>query len=204
MQKQRKIIWAMVIIFTAGVGVALLLLDHYGAQFSVQSESVGRMTTGVRARGSGRYPEFSDQGVGVSERSTAKDGVTLRQILPFIPTNEGTVVGLRSLGLLYPDGTSAQYEVLLAASTTARRIIIGKSGVVSDLPTQSLSKPTIPFPLNFPDSGDALLQLTANPYFLHAQIIGIALYYDIATRSWNYLIRTDLGDVSIPLHERKK
>jgi hypothetical protein len=77
------------------------------------------------------------------------------------------------------------------------RKLITENGIESIIRIAGIPPQVTAFPMNFPDSNDALLQLTANPYFAHAGVSGIALYYDVAARRWSYVVRTDIGDVNI-------
>lgn len=197
MRISRKTIWVSVAYFILLACALVAYFQYRGAQFSVSGINNSAVHVPPHVYTGSRYPQLNGPLIAVAGGGTAQNGLSLRMLLPMISTYEKQVYAIRSLDGIYPDGTSAHFEVLYAASGSAHRLLIGKAGIISDEVISGTFPAHTPLPLNFPDSKDALLQLTANPYFKEAHASGMALYYDAAVKRWSYLVRTDLGDVNI-------
>ena len=199
MKHIRKIIWGGVVLLACVAFGIVLYLTREGAQFSVGREGIPMNPTVRNLRGSDRMAFLNGPFVPVNGGGTAENGIRLRAVLPLAGESTDHIIAIRSVGGVYPDGTSARYEVLYTASSSLYRKLITKKGIESTVRIAGVPPHTSTFPANFPDSNDALLQLTANPYFAHARVSGIALYYDEVARRWSYVVRTDSGDVNIIL-----
>ncbi|HXK37671.1 MAG TPA: hypothetical protein VJ579_01230 [Candidatus Paceibacterota bacterium] len=197
MRLSRKIIWGSVLLLIGVVVLFSVLMGQKSAQFSVSGQDAPVIQQREYQQRYYRYPEFSSKGVSVSEKGATSGGLTMKAVLPFLQSELRSVFAIRSATDLYPDGTCAQYEVLYSANEKVFRLLVGKDGVISTTPTSGAPAAATLFPVNFPDSSDAILQVTANPYFANAKIVGIALYFEERDGRWSYIVRTSMGDVSI-------
>jgi hypothetical protein len=203
MSTHRKIIWGGVLLLIGAAIIFVLYEEQKNAQFSVVGQSALSSTSGQGGKRMQRYPEFANEGVPVTTRGTAPHGITLRSTLPFLQNEHSSIFAIRSSESLFPDGTSDHFEALYATSGKTYRVLVGREGVISNTAIAGSPVQATPLPENFPDSPDALVQLTANPYFAKAEVIGIALYFEEREKRWSYMVRTNLGDVSILLPEMK-
>lgn len=199
MRLSRKKIWGGVLLFSLLSGALMVLIESGGTQFSVVGKSNIRSQFPASSTIGSRYPLLDGPLIAIADKGTAKNGFSLYTLLPFVRDVEKQIFAIRSLGGVYPDGTCERYEVRYSASSSVHRAIVGIKGIESEQTLTELPPLHTPIPADFPDSGAAMLQLTANPYFKEAHAMGIALYYDVDAKRWSYLVRTDLGDVNIPL-----
>ncbi len=195
----RKLIWGSVLCCTLAATIFVSYLGRQEAQLSFSaSDREGSAATTSRHTVL-RYPDFSAAPVAIDAGKGPMNAITLKHAIALVAGRQLHIFAVRSLAELYPDGTSMRYEILYDASSTVRRIELGSGGVISDVPVTVHAPVYLPMPQRFPDSKEALAQLVANPYFAHAHIVGIAFYIDEGSKHWGYVLRTDMGDISIPL-----
>lgn len=192
--RARKFLWFGVCGFALLFGVLALAIFCLSASVSVTQVDVSHYLS--------RHPRpvEADPGGGVALAipASAVQGITLSQALGLAATSSARVFAVRSVGGVYPDGTCARYLVLASIHGEGHAFMVAANGVLSDAPTSSPSTFTA-MPVHVPDSAGALEVLTTNPYFAHAFVRGIALYYDVTSQKWKYDVMTNLGDLSIPM-----
>ncbi len=146
----------------------------------------------------GYLPELSSTKTSIN--SPYKDNwITTNDAISKIKANNNNILSVTSIAPFNSSGQSFAYEILVSENSyIAKYVVTGDSNIKKEV-TLIKSEKTKPFPVNVPDSSLAVKVISSNTYFNEKSLIGVAIYFDIKQKSWKYIIRTDAGDVSVPI-----
>lgn len=130
---------------------------------------------------------------------SVKDWITTNNAISFIEGDKKNILSIKSIAPFNSSGQSYAYEIITNEGLFAVQYVITEKGITDKATTSAKSEKIKPFPLDVPDSSIAVKNVTSNPYFADRNLLGVVIYYDAKLKSWKYIIRTDVGDVSIPI-----
>lgn len=115
-------------------------------------------------------------------------------------SSDAALVYIKSLGVITSEGYSGEWQIVFGSKlkNSGYEILVYGDKVVSQKEISGTAF-GYPIPINWYDSGDALISLRTLPQFARATVSAISFFYNEDGKRWGYALSTSSGTISMPV-----
>lgn len=127
------------------------------------------------------------------------DWISTNTAISILGKNRSNILSVKSITPFNSSGQAFAYEILTNEDSFVIQYVVNKNGVKERINTGIKAVKAKPLPASITDSSIAIKSISTNQFFIDKNLLGIAIYFDVKLKTWKYIIRTDVGDVSMSI-----